>query len=259
MIAQDNEIPLQPEAVSVIARIFFPVLVWLLLSPILFFLTDLVFTNNVCCTFVSFIFIWKLFRFHILSILVVLFCYFSQNRSISGIPDIFLLKTDKKIQWKKIVFITCISAGIAMWLMSCVNHIAAYFHVYVKNQTSVDLMMNSGTPIMVLIALSAIIIAPVTEELLFRHIIFYGIYYPMRFMKQARYAAIAISSVFFALYHFNLAAFLPLTFMGFVFQIIYLHNRSLLASMTAHALFNFIQVCFMMAAKYFLQCEEHIL
>ena len=46
------------------------------------------------------------------------------------------------------------------------------------------------------------------------------------------------SAVFFGLIHVNAAAFLPLTLFGLVLAWLYERTGNLLASITAHALFN---------------------
>ncbi len=75
--------------------------------------------------------------------------------------------------------------------------------------------------------------APLLEEPLFRGILFRGLWSAM-----PHWAATAISGFLFALVHVNAASFLPLWFLGCAFAELYRRTGTILAPMTAHALFN---------------------
>jgi len=75
--------------------------------------------------------------------------------------------------------------------------------------------------------------APLLEEPLFRGIIFRGC---ARSMPV--WAAMAVSGFVFALVHVNAATFLALWFLGVAFAWLYRRTGSILAPMTAHFLFN---------------------
>ena len=85
------------------------------------------------------------------------------------------------------------------------------------------------------IVLGALVIleAPLLEEPLFRGILFRGLWSAMPY-----WAATAISGFLFALVHVNAASFLPLWFLGCAFAELYRRTGTILAPMTAHALFN---------------------
>lgn len=88
-------------------------------------------------------------------------------------------------------------------------------------------------PINVLLIILAVVVAPITEELLFRA----GIY---RFLKgrfSPRYALI-VSSFFFALMHFNTLSFLPLFLLGMLLCRSYERSGNILVPIGFHALFN---------------------
>ena len=108
------------------------------------------------------------------------------------------------------------------------------FHVDAVPQQSVR-MLQTGIPLgpEIFLALLAIAIAPVTEELLFR-----GILYP--FIKQQGYPKLALwgTSVLFGLLHLNLMTLLPLTFLGLVLAWLYETTDNLTAPILAHSLFN---------------------
>jgi membrane protease YdiL (CAAX protease family) len=79
----------------------------------------------------------------------------------------------------------------------------------------------------------AILLAPVAEEMLFR-----GILYPA--IKQAGFPRIALwgTALVFAATHYNLATFLPLTFLAVALALLYEKTNTLLAPITAHSMFN---------------------
>lgn len=83
------------------------------------------------------------------------------------------------------------------------------------------------------LGVTAILLAPTAEELLFR-----GILYPT--VKQSGYPRLALwgTSLVFALIHLNLATFLPLTFLAVVLTLLYERTNNLLAPITVHSLFN---------------------
>jgi membrane protease YdiL (CAAX protease family) len=83
------------------------------------------------------------------------------------------------------------------------------------------------------LAIQAIVFAPITEELLFR-----GILYPS--IKQQGYPKLAllITSVLFGALHLNLMLFVPLTFLGLMLGWLYEKTDNLGASIFAHSFFN---------------------
>jgi membrane protease YdiL (CAAX protease family) len=80
---------------------------------------------------------------------------------------------------------------------------------------------------------SAVILAPIVEESLFR-----GILYPL--IKQLGFPKTALwgTSLLFALIHGNLMTFVPLTFLALVLTAIYERTDRLIASIATHATFN---------------------
>ena len=88
-------------------------------------------------------------------------------------------------------------------------------------------------PHTVFYGLASIVMAPVAEELLFR-----GLLYPT--IKQNGHPRLAwvVSSIIFALVHFNLMAVLPLTFLAVILTLLYEFTGNLIAPITTHSLFN---------------------
>ncbi len=96
------------------------------------------------------------------------------------------------------------------------------------------------------LAVVAIGLAPVGEEILFR-----GILYPA--VKQAGFRHLALwgSSVLFAVIHGNLATLLPLFVLSVALTLLYEWTNNLLAPIVAHALFNGINFVRLYADQWF--------
>lgn len=88
-------------------------------------------------------------------------------------------------------------------------------------------------PVLAGLLVVACVLAPVTEELLFRRTLF-------RYLRHrvGRGFALAASSVVFASLHANWAGFLPLAVLGAVFAVAYEQTGDIRVPMLAHALFN---------------------
>jgi len=91
---------------------------------------------------------------------------------------------------------------------------------------------KSPAPIIVLIIIAAII-APWSEELIFRA----GIFRYAR-GRLPRWAALLGPACLFGALHQNLASFVPLVVLGVIFSIAYESTGSIAVPMVAHALFN---------------------
>lgn len=107
---------------------------------------------------------------------------------------------------------------------------------FVEEQEIVGLFAKAqAMPPAAIIALivTAIIIAPIAEELLFR-----GMFY--RFLKDriSARAAMVVSAVCFGAIHGNMFSFIPLTFLGMLLVRAYERSGSLKVPILMHALFN---------------------
>lgn len=83
------------------------------------------------------------------------------------------------------------------------------------------------------LGVTAILLAPVAEEIFFRGILYAAI-------KQAGYPRAALwgTALFFAGVHANAVAFVPLTVLAVVLTALYERTNNLLAPIIAHAMFN---------------------
>ncbi|XP_059667154.1 uncharacterized protein LOC132312699 isoform X2 [Cornus florida] len=100
--------------------------------------------------------------------------------------------------------------------------------------SSVEQSIVARDPVaMALYAVVVSVCAPVWEEIVFR-----GFLLPSLTRYMPVWCAILVSSVAFALAHFNVQRMLPLVFLGVVMGAVFARSRNLLASMLLHSLWN---------------------
>lgn len=102
-----------------------------------------------------------------------------------------------------------------------------------REQMLVEMLRSAAWPIKIYYVFTALILAPLAEEVLFR-----GILYPK--MKQLGSPGLALwgSSILFAMTHMNAQAFIPLTLLAVSFALLYEKTGNLLAPVAAHSGFN---------------------
>ncbi|KAK9039942.1 hypothetical protein V6N11_015124 [Hibiscus sabdariffa] len=100
--------------------------------------------------------------------------------------------------------------------------------------SSVEQSILARDPVaMALYAIVVSVCAPMWEEIVFR-----GFLLPSLTKYMPVWCAILVSSVAFALAHFNVQRMLPLIFLGMVMGVIFARSRNLLSSMLLHSLWN---------------------
>ncbi|XVF51399.1 hypothetical protein PTKIN_Ptkin04bG0182200 [Pterospermum kingtungense] len=100
--------------------------------------------------------------------------------------------------------------------------------------SSVEQSILARDPVaMALYAIVVSICAPVWEEIVFR-----GFLLPSLTKYMPVWCAILVSSITFALAHFNVQRMLPLIFLGMVMGVVFARSRNLLPSMLLHSLWN---------------------
>jgi uncharacterized protein len=103
-----------------------------------------------------------------------------------------------------------------------------------ERQELVDLFTQTQSPLLLVsMVVLALVIAPISEELVFRGGLF-------RFLlpRSPRWVAYGASATLFALLHANWISFLPLFVLGTVFAAAYERTGRIAVPMAAHALFN---------------------
>jgi uncharacterized protein len=121
--------------------------------------------------------------------------------------------------------------------------IIEFFGYSASEQDMVDLFRNADDPyLLVWMIVLAAIVAPITEELIFRA----GLFRYLR-TRIPRALALILPALLFALLHGNLAAFTPLCALGVFFALAYERTGSIAVPMIAHALFNLHTIVRVMA------------
>ncbi|CAM3080234.1 CPBP family intramembrane glutamic endopeptidase [Rariglobus hedericola] len=112
-----------------------------------------------------------------------------------------------------------------------------------EEQEMVDLFRNAESPsFLVAMIVLASVIAPVTEEMIFRA----GLFRYLR-TRIPRWLALILPAVIFAVLHGNVVAFLPLFALGLFFALAYERTGNIAVPMIAHALFNLHTIVLVMA------------
>ena len=142
-------------------------------------------------------------------------------------------------QWPSLALPVILTA-IAGWL--CANQLAKASAFLIREWTGrepeiqkmVQLLRETPSIFQLLsIALTALIAAPVVEEILFR-----GVLYPALSQYWGRTVGILGNSVFFGVIHGNAMSLVSLIFLGALWTLLYQRTQNLLAPIVAHSLFN---------------------
>lgn len=112
-------------------------------------------------------------------------------------------------------------------------------------ETLVALVFARDVWVVWLIAVTAIVVAPVAEELLFR-----GYLQPAAERWFGTWPAILISAVFFAVIHGQFGVMIPLLVLGLVSAWIFSRTRSLVGPITLHVLNNAYVFFYYLAIRY---------
>lgn len=124
----------------------------------------------------------------------------------------------------------------ALVLMLVSQTLMRAVHLEPQPQSAIEALQQNPDPARrLVVGLTAIGLAPVFEELVFRGLLLVALY-------QAGYPRLAFwgTAVFFGVTHLNLMTLLPLTFFAAVLNALYLRTGSLTGPITAHATFNTI-------------------
>lgn len=113
----------------------------------------------------------------------------------------------------------------------------------VSEQELVDVFRQSNSPFeIVSLTLLAVVVAPLTEELIFRAGLF-------RYLngRAPRWIALLVPSALFAVLHGNTVAFLPLLLLGVLFSLAYERTGRISVTIIAHGLFNLHTILLLLA------------
>jgi len=99
-----------------------------------------------------------------------------------------------------------------------------------------------GLAAIVFVLITISVVAPITEELLFRGVLFRTLTW-----RMPVFIAAAISSLIFALAHGDAIVFILIAFMGFLQAMLYARTGNLVVSMMLHGINNLIATSFLIA------------
>jgi len=146
--------------------------------------------------------------------------------------------------WKTALVYWLFLYVLLILVSGAVRNLADRFGVSLPEQDVVLLLAKSALPEKALIILSAVLLAPVTEELIFRHI----------FFSRAAYwsgggIAAVLTAVLFSALHGNLLQAPSLFFMSLVLQSVYVKTGKLTVPVLVHSLFNLVSVILILLIK----------
>ena len=133
-------------------------------------------------------------------------------------------------RWSPLIIAVAIGLN---WL--CTAGIERFAGIQPSDQELVKCFADGATPLGIRLVLGFLVLfqAPLVEEPLFRGVVFRGFA-----SSLPMWAAMALSGFLFAIVHVNAASFVALCFLGCAFAELYRRTGTILAPMTAHALFN---------------------
>ena len=150
------------------------------------------------------------------------------------------------------VFLIAPATVLAMWLvfggLQAIGYMDWMESLGVEaTQDSVKLLQTATDPmVLVLMAIAAVLVAPVCEEIVFR-----GYLYPVAKKYAGTWTAAICSGLVFAAAHGSLAALLPLFIFGIVLALLYEKTGSIWAPMAVHFCFNGATVGIQFLARQF--------
>lgn len=142
------------------------------------------------------------------------------------------------MHWRSLIMIVLVFAVIALVSVNLASAITVNWLKDVwpetKPQELVQAFQSSGgIEFKLLVAIAAVVIAPLAEETLFRGFV-YGV---LKRYTDAPFAAIT-SSLMFAIIHMHVGSLLPLCMLAVLFCVAYEISGCLLVPMCLHAIFN---------------------
>jgi len=150
------------------------------------------------------------------------------------------------------VFLLAPASVLLMWLISGGLQVSGYVKWMESlgaetTQDTVKLLRETNDPLVLgLMAIAAVVAAPLCEEVVFR-----GYLYPVLKKFSGIGPAAFSSSLFFAAAHGNLTALLPLLIFGGLLVLLYEKTGSLWAPIAAHFCFNSATVLVQMAIRHY--------
>jgi membrane protease YdiL (CAAX protease family) len=158
------------------------------------------------------------------------------------------------LRWKEWPWVLLIAPGtvICMWAFFAGLQGLGYMDLMdrlgvQKVQDTVELFQKGKDPaVLILMAVAAVIVAPICEEVVFR-----GYLYPAAKRFAGPWVAAVCTALMFSAAHGNMAALLPLFVFGLVLVALYEFTGSIWAPVAAHFLFNAATVTVQMLVRFY--------
>ena len=133
-----------------------------------------------------------------------------------------------------------------LMLTSLIYHqlLEVVFNLEVELQDITRFLSGEGTWLKACFILTAILVGPVVEELIFR-----GIVFSYLVKRAGLKAGILLVSLLFAAIHFHLPSFLPLALLSAALCVAYWRTGSLWVSIGIHMIFNSVSIIALQALK----------
>ena len=158
--------------------------------------------------------------------------YLSLILGIIFIPLLYKDYKKYKIKQNKINYLTVIILGI---ILSLIYNVFAYYLNFLLNTSLFD---NNSNLIVTLISTG--LIGPIIEELMFR-----GIIYNELKNKYSNMKAILITTIFFAVIHFNIIQIIYTFALGFILIFVYEKYKNIKAAIALHMASNITTTLFL--------------
>ena len=159
----------------------------------------------------------------------------------------FGLRRDTMLALAKGLALALVALPVCWLVQAACGHVLRAAGLGAKEQTMVEILrLVERWPARIVLGLTAVLLAPVAEEVLFR-----GILYPT--LKQFASARLALwgSSLLFAVIHFNAASFIPLLLLALLCVSLYERTQNLLAPILTHLCFNAANLALLFIVQYF--------
>jgi membrane protease YdiL (CAAX protease family) len=177
---------------------------------------------------------------------------------LAGIATSFVISRVRPIEWLGLkwqrwpwAFWIAPAAVFSMWIilggLNAVGYMDWIESLGVESmQDSVKLLQETKDPVvLILMAIAAVIAAPVCEEIVFR-----GYFYPAAKKFVGPWTAGLCSALVFSAAHGSLVALLPIFILGGLLAFIYEKTGSLWATIAVHLCFNGATVALQLAARF---------
>jgi len=133
-----------------------------------------------------------------------------------------------------------------VWFLAFLSEqILTRLNLPLKSQEAMQLFLESDSGLTLsTIAFTAVVAAPLFEELFFR-----GLVYPALKQRTGFAAALVVTSILFAAIHFHVLSFLPLTVLAIGLTLAYEATGNLLVPIVMHSVFNLMTIVCMVIVR----------